>query len=238
MIAENIKMVQAEIAAACARAGRDPQTVTLVAISKRKPIEDILAAVAAGIRHFGENRVEEMQEKQPHLAVTTSVTWHMVGHIQSRKARYIPGMFQVVHSIDSLKLAVKLDTLLAENQQQLTGLIQMNVSGEQTKSGLAAFGWEQDATVRKNLFDEVRQMTTLPHLKIRGLMTMAPIVDEMEQARPVFQSLARLRNALVDTLNIELPELSMGMTDDYPIAIEEGATMIRVGRAIFGERAY
>ncbi|PJF21433.1 MAG: YggS family pyridoxal phosphate-dependent enzyme [Phototrophicales bacterium] len=238
MIAENIKMVQTEIVAACARAGRDPQTVTLVAISKRKPIEDILAAVAAGIRHFGENRVEEMREKQPHLAVTTSVTWHMVGHIQSRKARYIPGMFQVVHSIDSLKLAVKLDTLLAENQQQLTGLIQMNVSGEQTKSGLAAFGWEQDATLRKNLFDEVQQITTLQHLKIRGLMTMAPIVDEMEQARPVFQSLARLREALVDTLHIELPELSMGMTDDYPIAIEEGATMIRVGRAIFGERTY
>ena len=230
MIAERITQVQAQIDAACARVGRDPQSVTLIAVSKRKPVEDILAASAAGIQHFGENRVEEMQEKQPHLAVKTPATWHMIGHVQSRKARYIPDLFNVVHSIDSLKLAVKLDS------PSLRGLIQVNVSGEETKSGLEASGWENNSALRTSVFEEIRQIASLPNLKIIGLMTMAPIVDEMEQARPVFQNLARLRDALTETLKIDLPELSMGMTDDYPVAIEEGATMIRVGRAIFGER--
>lgn len=232
MIAERIAQVQAQIDAACARAGRDPQSVTLIAVSKRKPVEDILKAAAAGIQHFGENRVEEMQEKQPHLAVKMPAIWHMIGHVQSRKARYIPDLFNVVHSIDSLKLASKLDS------QSLRGFIQVNVSGEETKSGLEASDWENNSALRTAVFEEIRQITSLPNLKIIGLMTMAPIVDEMEQARPVFQNLARLRDALAETLKIELPELSMGMTDDYPVAIEEGATMIRVGRAIFGERQY
>lgn len=237
-IAENILQVRETIAAACARAQRDPADVTLVAVSKTHPVSAILEAVAAGAQHFGENRVEEATDKIPDVNHHSPVplTWHMIGHIQSRKARDIPPLFQVVHSVDSLKLADKFSRLMTERGGELDILLEMNVSGETSKNGMMAVNWSSNPAVRDQLWNEIAQILALPGLNIRGLMTMAPIVGDMEQARPVFASLAALRMALTESYGVQMPDLSMGMTDDYPIAIEEGATMVRVGRAIFGQR--
>lgn len=236
-IADNIARVQEQIAAACARANRSPQDITLVAVSKQQPPQAILQALAAGLQHFGENRVEEAETKIPSVHALTShrPTWHMVGHIQSRKAKFIPSLFSVVHSVDSLKLAQRLAQRAIELGMVLDILLEVNVSGEASKYGIAAYGWADNRAVRAAVWDEIRAISALDGLRVRGLMTMAPIVTHMEQARPVFANLAALRAAL-STEGIILPDLSMGMTDDYPIAIEEGATIIRVGRAIFGER--
>lgn len=233
-IKQNVTRVQAQIDAACERAGRNADEVTLVAVSKKKPIADILAASDAGVQHFGENRVEESQEKIPQIDVP--VTWHMVGHIQSRKARHIPPLFHIVHSVDSVKLAEKLSRQLTDEARPLDVLVQVNVSGEAQKYGFEAFRWRDDRAIRGHLWSELEQIFALPNLNVRGLMTLAPLVEDIEQTRPVFTELALLRDALTDAFDITLPDLSMGMTDDYPVAIEEGATIVRIGRAIFGER--
>jgi pyridoxal phosphate enzyme (YggS family) len=161
----------------------------------------------------------------------------MVGHIQSRKARQVPALFSMVHSVDRLKLAHKLSALAAESGSRLQVLLEINISGEAAKSGIAAAGWGDNSAVKAALWDAVGAALVLPGLEVRGLMTMAPIVDDMEAVRPVFAGLRTLRDALADSFQVALPELSMGMTDDYPVAIEEGATIIRVGRAIFGPRS-
>lgn len=239
-IAENLTLVRASIAAAAQRAGRDPASVTLIAVSKTHPAPALLEAAAAGVQHFGENRVEEATNKIPvvNAAVAAPPVWHMIGHIQSRKAKDVPPLFDVVHSVDTVRLAEKLAqaALARSDQRPLDVFLEVNVSGEASKSGFAAAGWQQNAFVRDALWQEVAQVAALPGLRLRGLMTMAPIVEDVEQARPVFRSLALLRAALAESLNTPLPELSMGMTDDYPVAIEEGATFVRIGRAIFGER--
>lgn len=237
-IADNIHDIRQTIATACARVNRNPNEVTLIAVSKTHPAESVLEAVRAGLQHFGENRVEESEAKIPVVGNKTSIplTWHMVGHIQSRKAKDVSVLFQCVHSVDNLKLASKLSALMPERENKLDVLIEVNVSGEVSKDGLQATQWEQNHFVREQLWDEIKQILALPGLNVRGLMTMAPMVDTAEMTRPVFASLAALQSALVDSLHHPLPDLSMGMTDDYPIAIEEGATMIRIGRAIFGER--
>ncbi|MBL8116802.1 MAG: YggS family pyridoxal phosphate-dependent enzyme [Anaerolineae bacterium] len=238
MIIDNIHRVQQQIADACARTGRDPQDVTLIAVSKTHPAEMVLAAVSAGLQHFGENRVEESESKIPVVNAKTAqpLVWHMIGHIQSRKAREVVPLFNVVHSVDTLKLASRLASFSAEQGRTLDVLLEVNVSGEAAKHGFAAAGWEDNADLRQPLFQEFARILHLPGLRVRGLMTMAPIVDQMEQVRPVFRSLRRLRDALQTELGQPLPELSMGMTDDFPVAIEEGATFVRVGRAIFGDR--
>jgi pyridoxal phosphate enzyme (YggS family) len=237
-VARNLSVVHETIAAACARANRDPASVTLVAVSKTHPESVILEAVAAGLQHFGENRVEEGSTKIPAVNRQTpvSITWHMIGHIQSRKAKDVLPLFQVVHSVDSVKLAEKLSRLATEAGKRLDALVEINVSGEASKSGFPASNWATEPAVRERLWQEVGQVLALPGLNVRGLMTMAPIVEQMEQARPVFAGLAALRQALVSAFQKPLPDLSMGMTDDYPVAIEEGATIVRIGRAIFGER--
>ncbi len=237
-IAANISRVREQIAAACARAGRDPASVTLIAVSKTHPPQAVLEAAAAGVQHFGENRVEESMTKIPATSAQTDLplVWHMIGHIQSRKAKEVPPLFQVVHSVDTVKLAERLSKVVVERESTLDVLLEVNISGEASKAGFAASGWDQDAGVRAALLDDVRQIGTLPGLNLRGLMTMAPIVEDMEQTRPVFAGLAALRDALAESLGAPLPDLSMGMTDDYPVAIEEGATLVRIGRAIFGER--
>lgn len=237
-ITENFKMVRQSITDACARVGRDPQTVTLIAVSKTSPVEAVIEAAAAGAQHFGENRVEEAEWKIPAVAaqLSTGVNWHMIGHIQSRKAKDVAPLFQVIHSVDTLKLAQKFSTLGVERQTPLDVLLEVNVSGEEAKHGFVAANWSSDLAVKDALWAQLEQIVNLPGLRLRGLMTMAPIVDDAEQARPVFASLAALRGAIQDTFKITLPDLSMGMTDDYPVAIEEGATLVRVGRAIFGER--
>ena len=237
-IAENIRRVQDTIADACARSNRDPQDITIVAVSKRHSEAAILAAIEAGMQHLGENRVEEAGEKIPSVnrQLAAPPIWHMVGHIQSRKAKFIPPLFQMVHSIDNLKLAEKLSQLMVRRENTLDVLLEMNVSGEETKYGYRAHGWQDRPAHRENLWHEVRQIIALPGLQVRGLMTMAPIVEHIEAARPVFINLTSLRNELANDLQVSLPELSMGMTDDYPVAIEEGATIVRIGRAIFGPR--
>ena len=238
-IAKNIEIVHKKIAEACLRANRNPSDVTLVAISKRKPAGAIVAAAEAGLRHFGENRVEEANDKLPEVQSMTGLPliWHMVGHIQSRKARDVVAHFDIVHSLDSLKLANKISSLVEDSGKgTIDVLLQINISGEASKSGFHATNWTTDTIIREQLWQNVKHMLGLPGLRIRGLMTMAPIVADVELARPVFADLMALRDALSESFDISLLELSMGMTDDYPVAIEEGATMVRVGRAIFGER--
>lgn len=237
-IADNINQVQETIQAACARVGRDPAQVTLVAVSKTHPPAAVLQAAELGVQHFGENRVEESEVKIPAVGAETPLplVWHMIGHIQSRKAKFVPSLFQVVHSVDSLRLATRLSQLMVERKEILDVLVELNVSGEGSKSGLSASGGATDKAILEQLQLEIGQISALPGLNLRGLMTMAPIVEDPELARPVFADLAKLRTALMETLSIPLPDLSMGMTDDYPVAIEEGATIVRIGRAIFGER--
>ncbi len=238
MIADNIAQVRDNIAQACARVGRNPQDVTLIAVSKTHSVEAVLEAVDFGLQHFGENRVEEGETKIPAVTAAASLPliWHMIGHVQSRKAKEILPLFQCVHSLDSLKLASKFSALALEADKKLDVLLEINISGEESKYGLQASGWADNRAIREILWGEVSSILSLPGLRVRGLMTMAPIVDDAEQARPVFAALARLRLALMEAFQVELPDLSMGMTDDYPVAIEEGATMVRVGRAIFGNR--
>lgn len=237
--AENIAQVQENIAAACTRAGRDPGDITLIAVSKTHPAEALVEAAATGIQHFGENRVEEASVKIPLVdaQLQSPVSWHMIGHIQGRKAKDVPPLFDYVHSVDSVKLAEKLSRGVQKKEGVIKVLLEINISGEASKSGFSAFGWKTDASVRDALWTAVTEIAAIPELQIEGLMTMAPIVDNAEDARPVFKALAELRTALAtDVLSQGLRELSMGMTDDYQVAVEEGATMVRVGRAIFGER--
>lgn len=225
-IEENLSSVRARIAAACALAGRDPAAVTLVAVSKTVPPERVRAAYDLGVRDFGENRVEEGVPKQSELPA--DIRWHMIGHVQSRKARDAAGRFCLVHSVDSLKLAQRLAREAAAAGRELPVLLEVNVAGEEAKYGY---------TPGAPFFDEVTQILALPALRVRGLMTMAPIVADPEQARPVFAGLRALRDELAGRFPYaDWHDLSMGMTDDFEVAVEEGATIVRVGRAIFGER--
>lgn len=240
-IAENLAQVRATIAEACARVHRAPDSVTLVAVSKSKSAEMIIeaATVPHGVQHFGENRVEESSIKIPVVRQrlpNAPISWHMIGHVQSRKAKEVTPLFEVVHSIDSIKLAEKFSRLGVEYNKTLDVLLQMNVSGEASKEGFDAAAWSTEMLIRDEVRKAVRAIIGLPRLRVRGLMTIAPYVNDPEIVRPVFRDLRLLRDDLQQTLGVPLPELSMGMTDDYPVAIEEGATIVRIGRAIFGER--
>ena len=237
-IADNVKRVHGRIADACARANRDPAAITLVAVSKQKTVADIVSAAEAGIQHIGENRVEECRAKfAPVEAVLPGkLTWHMVGHVQSRKAKQVIQFFDTVQSLDSLRLARRFSRLAGESGRPLEVLLEINISGEASKHGFAGYNWYQEPAVKDGLWRDLGELLQLPHLEIRGLMTMAPFQAEESVIRRVFTDLAALRDELQDSLGICLPELSMGMTDDFELAIAEGATMIRVGRAIFGGR--
>ncbi len=230
----NLYAVQAQIAAACARAGRDPHDVTLVAVSKMQPIEVIAQVQAAGVAHFGENRIEEAQPKI--AALQPRPTWHMIGHVQSRKAKAVAQLCDWVHSVDSVKLAQKLAQAAHEARRTLPILLEVNVSGEQSKSGFVGAGWSRSPAVREELWRAFGEIGALEGVQVQGLMTMAPFYDTAEEARWVFRELAQLGAALAQAFGVPLPHLSMGMTNDYGVAIEEGATFVRVGRAIFGER--
>jgi pyridoxal phosphate enzyme (YggS family) len=227
---DNLARVEDRIANAAARAKRDVSGLTLVAVSKTHPVEALLAAYELGVRHFGENRVEEASTKLPTFRQAIgdpTVVFHMIGHVQSRKAADAAAMFDRVHSVDSLKLAQRLSRF---TPKPLSILLEVNVSGEASKGGF-------DGARRAELFSAIEAITPLPNLRLDGLMTMAPIVADPEQARPIFRALRELRDEIeVRYSAIRLPHLSMGMTDDFEVAIEEGATLVRVGRAIFGER--
>jgi PLP dependent protein len=221
---ENIERVQERIAAAERRAGRSGE-VALIAVSKTHPAHAIAAAFRGGLTRFGENRVEEAGPKAEALR-ELPVEWHMIGHLQSRKAADVFPWASLVHSVDTIKLAGRLSRAAA-NAQTLPILLQVNVSGETSKEGFAP----------EEVPAAVAIIAALPGLRIDGLMTMAPIADDPEHARPVFRALRGLRDDLARQFpQIGWTHLSMGMTDDFEVAIEEGATLVRVGRAIFGER--
>jgi hypothetical protein len=228
----NLQSVWHRIQVAARRVDRDPSEIQLVAVTKSQDVDGIQAAYDLGIRHFGENRVEDAEGKVERLP--GDIVWHMIGHIQSRKARRVASVFDYVHSVDSLKLAQRLDRMCAEHTEPMPVLLQCNVSGEESKSGFAAERWEADRGQAAEVFAQIGKVVALPHLEVRGLMTMAPIVSHPDEARPVFVALSRLRDALAEAYpQVEWRDLSMGMTDDFEVAIEEGATLVRVGRAIF-----
>ena len=247
-IEHNLQHIRSRIADAATRAGRDPNEITLVAVSKTFPADAVLAAYELGVRHFGENRVEEAAEKiplfnqrlqtnHPTNALSNSrtialPTWHLVGHLQSRKAKDAAALFDFIQSIDSIALAKKLNDRAAALNKKIPILLEVNVSGEMSKYGFAP-------EPRDAFFDAVRGIVALPNLDVHGLMTVAPIAQNADDARPrsAFRALRALRDELRRELpSHSLPHLSMGMTDDFEIAIAEGATIVRIGRAIFGER--
>ncbi len=226
ILAINIAAVRARIDAAAQRVGRRAEEVTLIAVSKTKPLELVRMAYEIGVTDFGENRVQEALTKISSFS-PSNLSWHMIGHVQSNKANKVVGKFSYVHSVDSLHLAQALQRQAEKMNVQQGILLQVNVSGEASKEGM---------TPEETLL-LARQIAKLPALKIGGLMTVAPLVNDAEEVRPIFRTLRLLR----DRLQQEIPDcswqhLSMGMTDDYCIAVEEGATLVRVGRAIFGER--
>ena len=234
---DNLRSVQERIASAAERAGRNPDEITLVAVTKTRSPTIIRAAHQLGLRHFGENRVGEAESKVSELP--DDIVWHMIGHIQSRKANRVPPVFEMVHSVDSIKLARRLDRACRDRTFPLPVLLECNVSGEEAKYGFVADRWEQDDAQRSSLWAAVEQIVELSNIQVQGLMTMAPIVADPEDARPVFARLRQLRDALAkDFRGTDWGQLSMGMTDDFEVAIEEGATLVRIGRAIFGPREY
>lgn len=226
-IATNIAAIKQRIAAAASRAGRAPETIRLMAVSKTVEPARIRQAIEAGMTLFGENYVQEAREKIPDIGHT--VEWHLIGHLQTNKVKYVVNLFDWIHSVDRLELARELDKRAGQNNRRLNVLIEVNVSGEESKSGAEA----------PQALELVRQISLLPHLSIRGLMTMPPYSDDPENSRPYFKALCKLRDEISAAAipNIQMNELSMGMTDDFEVAIEEGATIIRVGRAIFGKRS-
>jgi hypothetical protein len=224
-IRENIARVEERIAAACRRNGRRREDVKLVAVSKTHPPELIRAAFEAGLRDFGENRVQEATSKRAALA-DLDATWHLVGHLQSNKARAARELFHWVHSVDSLRLAEKLAQAAAPADARLPVLIEVNLGEETSKAGVRA---GDVATLAE-------QMAQLVTLELRGLMMIPPFSENPEDARPYFRQLRTLAGDLEAQNLVSMPELSMGMSHDFEVAIEEGATMVRVGTAIFGKR--
>jgi len=223
-IAARLAAIRAQIAAAAQRAGRDPSGVRLVAVSKTHPAGAVAAAAAEGQRVFGESRVQEAREKIP--ACPPGLDWHFIGHLQKNKVRQALPLFPFFHSIDSTALAQAIDRIAGETGKPVEGLLEVNISGEATKHGFTP------VELRK----EFAAIARLPNLHIRGLMTMAPYSNNPEDARPVFRALRELRDELQAAHGQPLPELSMGMSGDFEPAIEEGATLVRVGSSIFGDR--
>jgi pyridoxal phosphate enzyme (YggS family) len=213
------------MARAAEHTGRRADEVTLVAVSKTIPAEAIRAAYDAGLREFGENRVQEFEAKQPKIA-DLNATWHLIGHLQSNKSRRAAQLFDRVDSVDSLALAQKLDSAAAEYGKCLPVLIEVHLSGEATKSGVA----------ETELSALAEDLSALTHLELRGLLAIPPYSDDPERTRPYFRKLRELRDALSRRLGRPFPALSMGMSHDFEVAIEEGATEIRVGTALFGSR--
>ncbi len=228
MLKENLIKVKEHIAEACRRAGRNPEEVTLVAVSKTKPLSDIEELIGAGQMDYGENYVQELCQKYDQ--VSRPVRWHMIGHLQTNKVRNIIDKTVLIHSVDSVHLASRIEKEAARKDIKVDILLQVNVAGEETKFGLS----DEQVTA---MVDEIRHF---PHIHICGLMTSAPYVEDPEENRCYFQKLHQLFVDIgrknID--NVDMNVLSMGMTSDYEVAIEEGATMVRVGTGIFGARNY
>lgn len=223
-VAENLQRVRAEIAAACARAGRAAGDVELVAVSKKQPAEKISAAEAAGQLLFGESRVQEARAKLP--LCSSRLRWHFIGHLQKNKIRHALPLFELFHGIDSLALAQDIERIAEEEGLRPRMLLEVNVAGEASKHGFAP----------ENLRRDLEAALSLGRSTIEGLMTIPPFAPEAEASRRYFVALRELREALETEFAVKLPTLSMGMSGDFAVAVEEGATLVRVGTAIFGSR--
>jgi PLP dependent protein len=224
-IAENLERVREQIAQAAAKSGRSANPIELVAITKTHPAEKVREAIEAGQTLFGESRVQEARAKIPELP--SAIRWHFVGHLQKNKIRHALPLFEMIHSVDSLALAQDMNRIAEEEGLHPRVLLEVNVAGEGSK-----FGFAPD-----KLRAQMEQLLMLPRLSIEGLMTIPPIAEEAKASRKYFVELRQLRDALEKEFNLKLSQLSMGMTQDYAVAIEEGATLVRVGTAIFGERS-
>ena len=225
-IADNFKIVTDRIASAAKRAGREPSSVRLVVVTKTVDVESIRQAVAAGASALGENRVQEAREKIEKLG--NLARWHLIGHLQTNKAKYAVKLFELIHSVDNLELAKELDKQAAKIGKVQDVLIEVSIAGEAAKAGVAM----------QEVIALVREATKLQNLSIKGLMTLPPYSEDPEDSRPFFRKLRELSENLLkeDIPGVSINELSMGMSGDFEIAVEEGATLVRVGTAIFGER--
>ena len=228
MIRSNLENVQTKITNACKKADRNLDEVTLIAVSKTKPVEMLLEAYDAGIRDFGENKVQEIIDKYEKLP--SDIRWHMIGHLQRNKVKYIIDKVVMIHSVDSLRLAEEISKQAVKHELIMPILVELNIGDEDTKFGASS----------EEAISLVKQISMLPNLQINGLMTVAPFVENPEENRHYFKAMKQLS---VDIMkenidNVRMDILSMGMTGDYEVAIEEGATMVRVGTGIFGERNY
>ena len=228
MIVENIKQVEENIKQACEKVGRNPEEVTLIAVSKTKPYTAIEEALPSGILDYGENKVQELCSKMEQLP--SDIRWHMIGHLQTNKVKYIIDKAELIHSVDSLKLAETIEKEAAKHDLIADILVEVNVAEEESKFGMKL----------EDVIPFVEKVSAFPHVRVRGLMTIAPFVEDPEENRSIFADLHKLyidikkKNHDNDTVSV----LSMGMTNDYEVAIEEGATMVRVGTGIFGARNY
>ncbi len=228
MIKENVAEVEARIQAACKRAGRRREEVTLIAVSKTKPVSDIYEVIETGIKDYGENKVQEMCDKME--IIQEPLNWHMIGHLQRNKVKYIVDKAKLIHSVDSLRLAQQISQEAIKKEVEVDILIEVNVAEEASKFGLST----------EEVIQMIEAIAKLPAVHIKGLMTVAPFTDNPEDNRPYFRNLKQLA-VDIDEKNIDnvtMSVLSMGMTGDYEVAIEEGATMVRVGTGIFGARIY
>ena len=228
MLKENLSVVEENIKKACEKAGRDRNEVTLIAVSKTKPVEMLEEVYDTGIRNFGENKVQEMCEKMDVLP--KDIKWHMIGHLQRNKVKYIAGRTELIHSVDTYRLAEEINIQAKKKNIIIPILVEVNIAGEESKFGTSA----EDAMLL------VEDISKLENVRIKGLMTIAPYVEDAEENRPYFRKIKQLAvdiaNKNIDNVFMEI--LSMGMTGDYMVAIEEGSTMVRVGTGIFGARNY
>ncbi len=232
-VQERLIQVQERIDAAASRSGRQTGEIRIVGVTKSHSYEVVLAAYEAGLTLIGENRVEEALPKKAATDELADLEWHMIGHIQSRKSRTVVQIFDAVHSVDRAKIADRLNGDAERAGIRMPILLECNVSGEVSK-----WGWQlTEKASWPEIVEEFTRIQELPNLEVRGLMTMAPMVAEAERVRPVFERLRNLRDYLQQAVPGNWKELSMGMTEDYAIAVEEGATLLRIGRAIFGPRA-
>ena len=228
MITENLEQVRKNIDEACRMAGRDPKEVTLIAVSKTKPVSMLKEAYDAGARCFGENKVQEIMDKHPQLP--EDIQWHMIGHLQRNKVKYIVDKVSMIHSVDSLRLAQTIEQEAAKHNVCVPVLLEVNVAQEESK-----FGLKMD-----EVLPLIETIADFPHIKVQGLMTIAPYVENAEDNRDFFRQLKKLSVDIEakNINNVSMSVFSMGMTGDYQVAVQEGATMVRVGTGIFGERNY
>lgn len=228
MVKENLEQVRENIRKACEKSGRDVNEVTLIAVSKTKPIPMLQEAYDAGSWDFGENKVQEIMDKYPVLP--EDIRWHMIGHLQRNKVKYIVDKVSLIHSVDSLRLAEEISSQAEKKQVEVDILVEVNIAQEESK-----FGTSRDETMSL-----VEEISRLPHIQVKGLMTIAPFVENPEDNRKYFKQIKELSVDIMQKNidNVSMGVLSMGMTGDYMVAIEEGATMVRVGTGIFGERNY